>query len=418
LQELAENNEYFSIIDYYTSNKMLVGTSPVAIFEARGNHCKITSCNYVTEFYSDPWTEIRYFLRDLWKSKNKLTGATGYISYDAGRLLEPSTIKKEHTPNVPDILLMFFNKLSWQSGEVILNKSKKCNLKNSVKNLPRLSLTYKVGMNDYIKKIVKIKKYIEDGEVYQVNLSHMLEYDFTGSAFDLYQIFRHIAKPNFGAFLNLGKIKVLSLSPERFIRIKEGVIETFPIKGTMPRSKNKIEDLRLRNKLKHSSKDKAEHLMIVDLLRNDLGKVCEYGSVRVGKLFSIKSYETVHHMITRIYGSLRPDVDAVDIFKATFPGGSVTGAPKIRAMQIIDELEGYSRGIYTGAIGYILSDGSMDFNVAIRTMTIFENKAYYPVGGGIVYDSDPVQEYRETETKAEIINKTMEVINHARLLLP
>ncbi|MFQ6610423.1 MAG: chorismate-binding protein [Fidelibacterota bacterium] len=180
----------------------------------------------------------------------------------------------------------------------------------------------------------------------------------------------------------------------------------FPSKE--PQSENKLHDELLANQLSCSEKDRAEHLMIVDLMRNDLGKICQYGSVKVEDLFKIHSFPTVHHMISRVYGELRQNTTEMDIFRATFPGGSITGAPKESAMKIIDELEEYSRGIYTGSLGYITSGGDMDFNIAIRTMTVRNGKGIYPVGGGIVWDSDPEKEWDEAIQKSKILSMNQE----------
>ena len=205
-------------------------------------------------------------------------------------------------------------------------------------------------------------------------------------------------------YLNQHDLQILSFSPERFFRTLGLEIESFPMKGTCPRAKDIVQDKFLADKLYHSSKNRAEHLMIVDLLRNDLGKVCKYGSVEVNDLYSIHSFETVHQMVSRVFGRLQNHINETDIIKALFPGGSITGAPKERSMEIIDTLEGYQRGIYTGGMGYIKKNGNMDFNITIRTMTIKNNKGIYPVGGGIVWDSDPLDEWREAHQKSKIFS--------------
>lgn len=262
--------------------------------------------------------------------------------------------------------------------------------------------------NTYQNKIKMIKNCLTEGEVYQINFTYRQVYSFLGNPIQFYLKLSRIARPAQGMYFDADNWQILSASPERFFRINERLIETFPVKGTIQRDINKTEDKINRQRLRNSYKDRAEHLMIVDLLRNDLGRICRTGGVKVDGLFSVKSYRTVHHMVSRIYGTLEKNISFADIIRAIFPGGSITGAPKIRAMQIINQLEDYRRGIYTGAMGYILPDGSADFNIAIRTVIIAKNIAYYSIGGGIVYDSDPLKEYEETITKSKIIENVIE----------
>ena len=206
-----------------------------------------------------------------------------------------------------------------------------------------------------------------------------------------------------GFFLHTNKFDVLSFSPESFIKIDDGVIQTSPIKGTRARAKNKAQDSTLKKELINSTKDKAEHLMIVDLLRNDLGKICQIGSIKVKELYSIKSFPTVHHMVTKILGKIKNDISEVEIIKAMFPGGSITGAPKENAMKIIDKLENDNRHIYTGSAGYICNNGDMSFNICIRTLLRFNNTYEYGIGGGIVWDSNTKDEWNEAHQKSEIL---------------
>jgi len=220
----------------------------------------------------------------------------------------------------------------------------------------------------------------------------------------LYISMREYIQPHCGMYMDTGNMQILSFSPERFFQSSNGIIESFPMKGTRPRSDNIIQDEHLAGELYNSAKDRAEHLMIVDLIRNDIGKVCEYGSVDVENLFGIESFETVHQMVSRVHGKLNKNIREIDIIQAMFPGGSITGAPKEQSMKIIDSLENYQRGVYTGAMGSVDSNGNMDFNIAIRTMTIEGDLATYPVGGGIVWDSDPLEEWQEAQQKSRIID--------------
>tara|TARA_Y100001934_G_C12326447_1_gene762843 strand:- start:1367 stop:2029 length:663 start_codon:yes stop_codon:yes gene_type:complete len=217
---------------------------------------------------------------------------------------------------------------------------------------------------------------------------------------------RSIAKPKFGYYINTGESHILSFSPESFFTVQDGIIKTHPMKGTRSRSKDNLIDKKLKKELFDSDKDKAEHLMIVDLMRNDLGKICKYGSVNVDDLFTVNSYETVHQMVSCISGKLNHNIKYSDILKALFPGGSITGAPKESAMKIIDNLENYNRELYTGTIGYITKD-SMNFNIAIRTLYMQNNIIKYSVGGGIVWDSNAQDELLEAELKSKILDRVI-----------
>ncbi len=264
-------------------------------------------------------------------------------------------------------------------------------------------LTSNFSRSDYYKAIERAKEYIARGDIYQVNLSQRFERDFDGDAFGLFMRLRDINPAPFAAYLNLDDIKVVSASPERFLKIDGRYIETRPIKGTRPRGSDEREDLALKEELLSSPKDRAEHIMIVDLERNDLGRVCEYGSVSPTEFMISETYSTVHHLVSTVSGRLREGLGAADCLENCFPGGSITGAPKIRSMEIIEELEPAKRGIYTGSIGYIDLCGNADLSIVIRTIVIKDKKLYFQVGGGIVADSDPEKEYQETLDKGRAL---------------
>jgi len=256
-------------------------------------------------------------------------------------------------------------------------------------------------LNEYKKKIHEIKNLLFCGDVYQINYTQPIQYDFRGDPFQLYMQISQVSEPLFGYYLDIVSTQILSFSPEKFFTKEGNLLKSYPIKGTIQRTKQN-DDVNVK-KLKESEKDKAEHLMIVDLIRNDIGKISKFGTVKVNGLFSIKTFKTIHHMETEIEGRLKDNVDESSIIKALFPGGSITGAPKQRAVEIIDSLERYSRGIYTGCIGSINGNGDMDFNICIRTMTVENNTAEYPVGGGIVWDSKSRSEHLEAQEKANIL---------------
>jgi para-aminobenzoate synthetase/4-amino-4-deoxychorismate lyase len=260
-----------------------------------------------------------------------------------------------------------------------------------------------IAEDDYCTKVRRIKEYIAAGETYQVNFTDRVWVETELSADDAFGALLQQQPVAYSAFLNVAGQHILSLSPELFFRIEGDRIVTRPMKGTMPRGLDVVEDAEAALRLKNDEKNRSEHVMIVDLLRNDIGRICTMGSVRVEDIFSVERYETLLQMTSTVSGTLRLGLSYYEIFKAMFPSGSITGAPKIRTMQIIREMEQTPRGIYTGAIGYISPNGSSAFNVAIRTLVLKDGEARMGVGGGIVADSEPSEEYRECLLKAEFL---------------
>ena len=262
-----------------------------------------------------------------------------------------------------------------------------------------------------------IKTYIDEGDCYQVNLAQRFSVDARGDAWAFYQKLREISPAPFMAYMNLESMQVISGSPERFLQVVDRCVETRPIKGTRPRAKDAEQDALNAKNLLESLKDRAENLMIVDLLRNDISKSCKTGSVKADQLFQLQSFANVHHMVSIVTGELQSQKTAIDLLRGCFPGGSITGAPKLRSMQIIEELESHRRGVYCGAIGYIGFDGNMDTNIAIRTAVYTtklngEGELSFYAGGGIVADSDVEKEYAETWDKASSILKVIEYFSH------
>ncbi len=364
-----------------------------------------------------------------------LGGAVGYFGYDLGRLLESLPATNPADESLPELDVGFYDWVlagDHVSGEKWLiatrlpvgtgaaardrlaeiearlddapaESSKKPEGRREAGKTPdRKPLRFRpsVGRADYLKAVRRAKGYIAAGDIYQVNLSHRLEGEWRGPAWPLYERLRAASPVSYGAYLDLGDVKVLSASPERFVSLDGWHVETRPIKGTRPRGATPDEDRALAAGLLASEKDRAENLMIVDLLRNDLGKVCRVGSVHVPELFGIEGYSTVWQMVSTVRGELRSELGAVDLLRACFPGGSVTGCPKIRAMEVIEELEPVRRGVYCGSIGYLSFTGAMDTSIVIRTLVLQRGKIHLQVGGAIVSDSDPEAEYEETLTKS------------------
>lgn len=260
---------------------------------------------------------------------------------------------------------------------------------------------------DYLEALTKLKNYIRSGDIYQANMTQRFETILRDRPLELYQKLRDINPAPFAAYLPLDEGAIISSSPERFIKVVGGTIETRPIKGTRPRGRDEDEDLHNKNELIHSEKDQSELLMIIDLERNDLSRIAKVGTVKVPELMVCEAYPTVFHLVSTVTAEVRDGLTPIDVIKATFPGGSITGAPKIRAMEIIDELEPTQRGIYTGSIGYIGFNGDMDLNIAIRSVLCTNGKAYFQAGGGIVWDSVEEDEYEESLTKARAMREAL-----------
>ena len=259
----------------------------------------------------------------------------------------------------------------------------------------------------YLDSFARIQQYIHAGDCYQVNLAQRFSAPCNGDPLSAYQQLRQACPTPFAAYLESPDYAILSSSPERFLQVRDGQVETRPIKGTRPRGQTPAEDQALAQELYNSPKDRAENLMIVDLLRNDLGRSCTFGSVKVPELFSIETYPNVHHLVSSITGTLKPELDALDLLAGAFPGGSITGAPKIRAMQIIEELEPVRRSLYCGSIGYIGCEGQMDLSIAIRSLVHQNDRMYCWGGGGIVADSEGEAEYQESLTKVRVLMESL-----------
>lgn len=275
-----------------------------------------------------------------------------------------------------------------------------------------LNLQSNLSYSQYIQKVEKAKEYIREGEIYQVNLSQRFVFDPQAKIenLQLYRALREFSPCGFGGYFDGGNFQLISNSPEQFVITRDQKLTTSPMKGTRPRGSTDLLDNQFLKEIQESSKDKAELMMITDLLRNDLGKVCDYHSIKVKTMRAIEKYKTVFQATSTIEGRLQNQKDAFDILKACFPGGSITGCPKIRSMEIIDELESVNRSFYTGSLGYISFSGNMDFNILIRTILAYQEKYYFQVGGGIVADSVPHDEYEETMVKARAIIHCLEQV--------
>jgi len=345
-------------------------------------------------------------------------GALGYFAYDLVRRIERLPNTAATAEQMPDMAIGIYRwavvvdhhqSQSWLVGheleadlvERLLNQFGKLSKRTEQQGFSVLSAPVSnMSREQYGAAFQRIKQYLKEGDCYQINLTQRFSSPCRGYPWVAYQALRRINAAPFSAYLNLPDGQVLSSSPERFLRVHANTVETKPIKGTRPRRDSEEHDRLQILALAESPKDRAENVMIVDLLRNDLGRCCRPGSVKVPTLFDVETYATVHHLVSTVTGELAAGRHALDLLRACFPGGSITGAPKIRAMQVIEELEPHRRGVYCGAIGYIGFDGNMDTNIAIRTLVHNHDTIRFWVGGGIVNDSDEAAEYQECFDKA------------------
>lgn len=365
-----------------------------------------------------------------------VSGAAGFLSYDLGRYLEKVPSMAEDDLPQPDMCLAFYDcvlsidnldRRVWisylpsgrEKAEAI-----KAKITCAKPTQHRIIQSFRPGAdidwsnvesnfsrNGYIQAIQKVKDYIAEGDVYQINLSQRFSAPFEGDAWQLYNALRQVNPSPFGCYLDFPELTLASASPERLINLdgQSRLVETRPIKGTRPRGRTPAEDEQLALELAASEKDRAENLMIVDMERNDLGRVCEFSSISVPSLWHIERHPNVFQMVSTVQGRLSSKYGPAELLAACFPGGSITGAPKIRAMEIIEELEPTRRGIYTGSVGYIDFRGNIDFNIVIRSLILCSGKAYFHGGGGIITDSIPENEYQETIDK---VSGLVSTLNH------
>lgn len=400
----------------------IMAYDPVCTLETHGSETHITYADGSRRASrDDPFALLKQELQPVRPAIDDLPfngGAMGYFAYDLARRIEKLPVLAEDVEKLPDMAVGIYrwavvvdhqNRQSWLVGYDLPPAAER-RLFEQFGQLPKrqpvgdfqVLAPPKSNMSRaaYGEAFGRIKRYLKEGDCYQVNLTQRFVSPYQGEPWFAYQILRKINAAPFSAYINLPEGQILSSSPERFLKVAAGIVETKPIKGTRPRKSLVTEDQQQAAALAASSKDRAENLMIVDLLRNDIGKSCKPGSVKVPSLFAVESYATVHHLVSTVVGELAPDQHALDLLRSCFPGGSITGAPKIRSMEIIEELEPNRRGVYCGAIGYVGFDGNMDTNIAIRTLVCNQGKIRFWVGGGIVNDSDEAAEYQECFDKA------------------
>ena len=378
------------------------GADPFLILRSYGTAIELWTRGGTHRFSGSPFETLRQLLHQ-YRGLGTAGGAVGYLAYELKRFVENLPQRASDDLGLPECHLCFYKRITrFDPGPIAVAGSA----------VPRHSPLDDVDAplsnfspEGYRRAVRRAREYIFAGDVYQVNLSQRFQLPLAGSPFEAYLRLRGHNPAPFAAYINLPEAQVLSASPERFLQFNplSRHVQTRPIKGTRPRGRTPEEDKALARELLESEKDRAENVMIVDLERNDLGRVAEIGTVRVSELASLETLPTVFHLTSTVEATLREDRDLIDLLLATFPGGSITGAPKIRAMEIIDELEPTMRSVYTGTIGRICFDSSMDLNIAIRTIVVKDGVAYFQAGGGIVADSDPEMEYQETLHKARAL---------------
>lgn len=411
----------------------IFSADPYVMLTTRGKVTEIRSRTQVEISPENPFDLVKKILGQKEMSNNELPfcgGAIGYFGYDLARRIEKLPVHATDEEKLPEMVIGIYDwavivdheqSVTWlvHAGRDSKVKFETIKQRFAQKVAQRFRIPFRVtgkilsNMNreKYFDSFNKIQSYIHNGDCYQVNLAQRFAAPVEGDAWLAYQSLRIINPAPFSAYFNTPYAQILSTSPERFLKLQQGKVETKPIKGTRRRSGHPGEDAKAAMELATSIKDRAENVMIVDLLRNDLGKNCLPGSVKVNKLFAVESFATVHHLVSTITGQLDPQRSALDLLAGCFPGGSITGAPKLRAMEIIEELEPCRRGVYCGAIGYIGFDGNMDTNIAIRTLVNAEGKIRFWAGGGIIADSKAEEEYQETFDKAAALTQLLERVS-------
>lgn len=439
-----------------------IGTEPPLVFRAKNGIINLSSQARHEEFRGDPLsilkTLVASYRQKTWDGLPPFQGGlAGLLSYDFAQYLEQLPARSADDTNLPDAHFFVCNKViafdhkekkcwiivcpgidemllpvpstDWNEHYAAAEDAVEALYRKAAsstghtpaitdRDFPRrrlrsngIDIVYEMRKRDYTDMVRRAKEYIAAGDIFQANLSQRVSAQIgERNPWDLYKILRRINPSPFAAFMHFGNYQIVSSSPERLVRTKDRIIETRPIAGTRPRGMNAREDEILRCELLLNEKERAEHIMLIDLERNDIGRVSDYGSVKVDELMITEDYSHVIHIVSNITGKFTPGKDCFDVIQAAFPGGTITGVPKVRCMEIIDELEPVRRGPYTGSVGYIGFSGNMDLNIIIRSFVIKGGSAYVQAGAGIVADSEAEREYGETLKKAEALLKTLEMI--------
>ncbi|WP_449538351.1 anthranilate synthase component I family protein [Ferdinandcohnia sp. Marseille-Q9671] len=438
---LTENEPYHMLLESGRGGRYsMMGIKPFAVVQGNENTLTITTGNHTTHLEGDPLTLFMDWMKTYQTDHQPNLpdfqgGALGFISYDYARYIEKLPKLARDDLETPDLYFLLFDDVfvyDHSNQELwLITHDEISNQKQAMARLQdymnmwlqandvseektfegRCNEFFSVSFSEqeFIMAVEKAKHYISQGDVFQVNLSVRQSRELRTHPQAIYNTLRKLNPSPYMAYMQVPDFHIVCGSPELLVKKKGKEVSTRPIAGTRSRGKDASEDKRLADELINNEKERAEHVMLVDLERNDLGRVCECGTVMVDEFMVIEKYSHVMHIVSHVTGTLAEGKDRADIIKATFPGGTITGAPKVRTMEIIEELEPVHRGIYTGAIGWIGFSGDMELNIAIRTMFVKDNIAHVQAGAGVVIDSDPKQEYKESLKKAIALWKAKEL---------
>jgi len=410
-----------------------IGCEPSLTVSANQSEITISRNGSSRTFQDDPFEALRAVIEECKNSSSQpgpdceipfTGGLVGYLGYDLRHFVERLPRNARRDQRFPDMYFGFYDTVlchdnardEWHlcgegaTADVLRQAVEQAAPNRTAPEKPRIlgEITSNFKKHEYLKAVRDVIEYIRAGDIFQANLSQRFECEVDYPPAAVYAQLREANPAPFAAYLDIGEgRRVISSSPERFLKVDGRRVETRPIKGTRPRLQDAEADAAMRRELLASEKDNAELAMIVDLERNDLGRVCEFGTVRVDEARTLETYATVHHLVATVSGTMRKGCGIADLLRAAFPGGSITGAPKIRAMEIIDEMEPTARSVYTGAIGWIGADGRADLNIAIRTLLTDGQRVTFQAGGGIVLDSEPEAEYQETLAKGRGIRRAL-----------
>lgn len=437
---LTGDKKFILESNYFESPKgrySFAGVNPYAVVEGFKNHVVIHENEKIMEVKSDVLAVVKKMIKkyEIKDSKYSFSGgAIGYIGYDIIKQYERISDNNPDDLQIPDAVMMFYKKIigydnlkhkviciynmfpedeiSFEEVQMeIQNMSKKIKTNNGLhalkENKSPANIVSNFKKEEFCKMVEDAKEYIARGDIFQVVLSQRFTADTDENPFNIYRRLRGQNPSPYLFYIDFGEFQITGSSPESLVSVYKNKVITNPIAGTRPRGKDEIEDLKLKNELINDEKEIAEHSMLLDLARNDIGKISKFGTVNVDKLMKIELYSHVMHIVSEVSGVLGGNYDCFDALKTCIPAGTVSGAPKIRAMEIIDKLENTRRGCYAGAVGYFSFDGNMDTCIAIRTLVIKNGKAYAQAGGGIVYDSIPENEYDESLNKSKILREVI-----------
>ncbi|MBU0700632.1 anthranilate synthase component I [bacterium] len=454
-QKIAMNTEYSYLLESVEGGESIgrysfLGSNPFIIFQGKGDVAEISRAGVVERFEGvDPLVHLLGFMNEFQSARlpelpRFFGGAVGYIGYDYVRCIENIPDTNPDSINLPDVLFVITDTILvfdhvrhtikvvanvWLKNDDDIEKAyyeainkitgiiERLKQPLPVRNeifpvtdiVPEIDIQSNITKSEFESNALKAKEYIASGDIFQVVLSQRFQSPVRADALSLYRALRWVNPSPYMFLLKFGKLSLIGSSPELLVRVDDGVVETRPIAGTRPRGKTKQEDEAYEKDLLSDPKELAEHIMLVDLGRNDVGRVCEYNSITLPEFEIIEKYSHVMHMVTSVKGKLMQDKNYLDALRACFPAGTVTGAPKVRAMEIIDELETSKRGPYAGCIGYFGFSGNMDTCITIRTMVAYGEKVYVQAGAGIVADSQPEKEYEETVNKAKGMLKAVAI---------